>query len=313
MSISYNPKTSIMLAQACGLTYTQYQMGKDNPSFNGTIPPDHFPIELKGFKQTASFKAPELSFTTHQGPAAAMIKSERDLTDKGVLAELAGGVKEVYFGFALEATDGSGNCIIALRGTQNPYEWAMDGLCLQCPIPLVWFEDKKLEFAKAHLGFLTLFAFLYEQITTAAKRFSNPKICYVTGHSLGAALAVLAALALGTVVLPLGGRDGKVQLYNYAGPRVGAPAFADAYDFFLPYSYRVVNLTDLVPMVPPEKIGGLTYQHIGAPVQEWSYLNQTGDIGNNHNLQKNYLQALQASPAVVTNAPRTYPVSGLPG
>ncbi|HEX3047665.1 MAG TPA: lipase family protein, partial [Bacillota bacterium] len=206
--------------------------------------------------------------------------------------------------------------IIALRGTQSIYEWLMDALCIQAPIPLPWLEStsedthKKLKLAKAHLGFLTIYAFLNDQIIYATKKFANPKTCYVTGHSLGGALSVLAALFLRINVFLL--HPNTIQMYSYAGPRVGDSTFADAYNFLVPHSYRVVNLADLVPMVPPAQIGNYTYEHIGASNQEWSYLNQTGDIGNNHDLEKDYLQALQFKPPVVTNAPRTYPVSGLP-
>ena len=43
-------------------------------------------------------------------------------------------------------------------------------------------------------------------------------------------------------------------MYNYAGPRVGDPIFVDAYNFFVPQSYRVVNLADMIPMLPPSQV-----------------------------------------------------------
>lgn len=294
-TISYDPKTSLLLAQVSALTYVQFQKSTQDPNYDGTITPP------PGYKQTAVFKAPEICFshkpTPECGPdhidISSLDPSKVVLSDLKSLEETVKSVQKVFFGFALEATDGSGKGIIALRGTQYPYEWIMDATFVQVPIPLVWFDDHKLELAKAHFGFLFLYAFLKDQITNAAKGFSNLQTCYVTGHSLGAALAVLAALNLGHNTFPQGGQKGKVQMYNYAGPRVGDPVFAEAYNAYLPYSYRVVNLADVVPIVPPRHILQFQYQHVGAPDQEWSYCNQTGDIGDNHSLENNYIPALQ--------------------
>ena len=68
---------------------------------------------------------------------------------------------------------------------------------------------------------------------------------YVTGHSLGAALAVLSApqLAAETSLVP--------TVYTFAGPRVGDPVFALAYADRVPVTWRVVNTNDIVPTLPP--------------------------------------------------------------
>jgi triacylglycerol lipase len=305
---SYDPELSLLLAQASALTYVQFANSQQDPNYDGTITPPN------GFKQTAVFKAPEINFQ-HKSTADStdnlhpedLDPQKTDLTDIKVLEDKFQWVKKVFFGFALEATDGSGRGIIALRGTQYPYEWLMDAAFVQVPVPLAWFEDKKLELAKAHFGFLFLYAFLLGQVTEAARKFNNSKTCFVTGHSLGAALAVLAALNLGTTVFPLGGRNGKVQMYNFAGPRVGDKTFADAYNYFVPGSFRVVNQADMVPVVPPSRILKYQYQHIGNPDQEWWYLYQTGDIAGNHSLEHNYTPALQY-PGFVTNQKAPIPV-----
>ena len=116
---------------------------------------------------------------------------------------------------------------MALRGTQTPMEWLSDLMFIQVPVPLVWFKNRKPEVARAHFGFLFLYAFLFDQIKRAGDNLENVKTCYVTGHSLGGALSVLAALTLGLISFPLGGKTGKVQMYSYAGPRVGDPVFYD--------------------------------------------------------------------------------------
>lgn len=71
---------------------------------------------------------------------------------------------------------------------------------------------------------------------------------WFTGHSLGGALAVLAADRYGN-----GGR-----LYTFGAPRVGDAEFADRFGVT---AYRVVNHRDIVSRVPPEGI----YRHVGEP------------------------------------------------
>lgn len=98
------------------------------------------------------------------------------------------------------------------------------------------------------------------------------------------------------------------QMYSFAGPRVGNPTFVDAYNFLVPASYRVVNLADMVPMLPPTSIFKWVYGDVG---EEWSFLNQSGNVAGNHALigPQNYTDAVNLG--IPTNAPRTYPVTGL--
>lgn len=83
---------------------------------------------------------------------------------------------------------------------------------------------------------------------------------------------------------------------------------------FVPDTFWIANLADVVPVLRPTSVSvavrnvpyTFTYGDAG---QEWSYLWQTGDLGGNHAMATNYLPA--ASAGVATDAPRTYPASGL--
>ena len=69
---------------------------------------------------------------------------------------------------------------------------------------------------------------------------------WVTGHSLGAALATLCA-----------GRYGNVQgVYTFGSPRVGNEAFKENFDVNI---YRIVNNDDIVARVPAKGV----YVHVG--------------------------------------------------
>ncbi|MCD7469626.1 hypothetical protein HAX54_008768 [Datura stramonium] len=93
---------------------------------------------------------------------------------------------------------------------------------------------------------------------------------YVTGHSLGGALATLLALELSSSQLAKRGAI-CVTMYNFGSPRVGNKKFAEVYNEKVKDSWRVVNHRDIIPTVP--RLMG--YCHVAQPV----YL-AAGDLKN---------------------------------
>ena len=73
------------------------------------------------------------------------------------------------------------------------------------------------------------------------------------GHSLGAALATLLALDVGST-----GHD-AVELVTWASPRVGDKAFCDAFAKHVSDVARFTCGADVVPRLPPEKLG---FEHV---------------------------------------------------
>jgi len=73
-----------------------------------------------------------------------------------------------------------------------------------------------------------------------------------TGHSLGGALCTHAALdaVMSGIV-----SSSKVMVYNFGSPRVGNYAFASKVKELIPNFYRITHRKDLVPHVPPCRIG----------------------------------------------------------
>jgi hypothetical protein len=316
----YQPATAQFLSTLVGLAYAQF----DTPWPNGQIPADQLPA---GYTQVAAFKVPELDFDaaakqflagnpdlvplTQPTACAAMDAATQASLNQRLAAALdqfatlaqvqiatgtgstAPSIVPQWFGFALAPTGGTIGApnLVAIRGTRTVEEWTLDATAYQVPVPLVWFNNQdELVPARVHLGFLILFAFLRPQLDAAMSQFDASAGTQVAGHSLGSALATLAAVYTRVLRFPA-----AVQMYNMASPRVGDPEFVGAFNLLVPDGYRIVNLGDLVPMLPPTQIslpveGLLTYAHVG---QEWDYLWQTGNVGGNHFYDTNYSVAVQ--------------------
>jgi hypothetical protein len=71
---------------------------------------------------------------------------------------------------------------------------------------------------------------------------------WVTGHSLGAAMASIAATTIATTKLF---DADKIKLVTFGQPRVGDHSYATLVDSTIAYSYRIIHQNDIVPTVPP--------------------------------------------------------------
>lgn len=132
----------------------------------------------------------------------------------------------------LDASEGAEPMLIlALRGTEA--ELADVKADLKADLITVSGEQK------VHHGFYDAFNAVKSDIEDDLGKHRGVPI-YVTGHSLGGALAVLATKYLAS--------DSLGACYTFGGPRVGNSLFAD--DIKTPI-YRIVNAADGVPRVPP--------------------------------------------------------------
>ncbi len=112
------------------------------------------------------------------------------------------------------------------------------------------------EFARVHRGFQLALDAVQDDLRDAIRHIDGP--LFFTGHSLGGAVATLAAT-----------RHAPHAVYTFGSPRVGD---ADLVGSFETTSvYRVVNGADLVTRVPPA-IGANGFRHVG----ELHYLARDG-------------------------------------
>jgi len=157
-------------------------------------------------------------------------------------------------------------CVVAFRGSVETENWMCDADFKTSPWPpytslatASWCPN-----CKAHSGFARAYAELRSGMIGALRELNCGNAAFA-GHSLGAAVAILASFET-RVELDL--RVGPV--YTYGCPRVGDRNFVSAYEAFSakdscdPPTWRVVHFHDPVPLLAPRRL--LRYQHTSVEI-----------------------------------------------
>lgn len=149
--------------------------------------------------------------------------------------------------------------VIAFRGTRieshqllegadllllNPDDFRTDGQFLKATGPLG---------GRVHQGFIRAYEALRPAIQQLLANVAEDNQIWLTGHSLGGALATLAAVDLR--------KRSSCRLFSFGSPRVGDEVFAAQLADL--EHFRFVNASDWVPQVPP---GWLGYVHSGTMI-----------------------------------------------
>ncbi|MDX1400396.1 MAG: lipase family protein [Kiloniellales bacterium] len=140
--------------------------------------------------------------------------------------------------------------LLAFRGSDDLKAWQTNIRGL----PVMWQGP-----GEVHEGFAEAFEAAWPEIGKDLTR-SNGRPLIITGHSLGGALATLAA-----VHCP------QALVYTFGAPRVGNQAFAHAFAARGQQLHRFVNHRDPVPLLPPGFIG---YRHVGLAY----YIDKVGTV-----------------------------------
>lgn len=180
---------------------------------------------------------------------ARLLSSSRVRPDERVLRESLEASQKAYRSFDIE--DPSTNTQVALvemqdvlyvafRGTENKADVKSDVKIGMRTVS--WLPTD----AKAHRGFLKAYESVRDQVTRRIREALDTnrgvKKLVFTGHSLGGALATLAAADW-----VVHGANVPTDVYTFGAPQVGDQAFVNAFDAGVGVSVRVVNPHDKVP------------------------------------------------------------------
>ena len=171
-------------------------------------------------------------------------------TDQRLLASLAGGgfsAPQVFATGGLQAfltVNPAEFAVLAFPGTANPSDWGVDLNALREPLP-------GFDGVGVHRGFWAAWQSMAATIHEAIDQLPTDLGLYITGHSLGGALAQIASAELE--------RDTLAACYTFGSPRVATIAFDTCVK--CPH-YRLINAWDLVPGVPLPMVWW-GYRHTG--------------------------------------------------
>eukprot|EP00933_Yihiella_yeosuensis_P079795 TRINITY_DN9321_c0_g1_i1.p1 TRINITY_DN9321_c0_g1~~TRINITY_DN9321_c0_g1_i1.p1 ORF type:complete len:305 (-),score=49.85 TRINITY_DN9321_c0_g1_i1:208-1122(-) len=169
------------------------------------------------------------------------------------------------------AAEHRGDCVLVFRGTKNPENVVSDINILQVS-PYASCPD-----CKVHQGFLEAWHSLKDEALSALRNLGcaqtasgsssgTRKEIKITGHSLGGAIAALAAWDL------VSSGHKVSQVYTYGQPRTGNWAWASTFEDLMKRSktafYRVVHYKDPVPHLPSILFN---YRHTGPEVYYYTW------------------------------------------
>ncbi|KAJ6932984.1 phospholipase A1-Ibeta2 [Populus alba x Populus x berolinensis] len=197
---------------------------------------------------------------------------------------------------------GRRDIVIALRGTSTCLEWAenMRAQLVETPGE----HDPTEIQPKVECGFLSLYKTaganvpslsqsVVQEVTRLMELYSGEALSItVTGHSLGAALALLVGDELSTCAPHVP----PVAVFSFGGPRVGNKGFANQINSKNVKVLRIVNSQDVITRVPGipivEQLNDnmpLAYAHVGTELRVDTkmspYLKPNADVACCHDLE----------------------------
>jgi triacylglycerol lipase len=182
--------------------------------------------------------------------AAAQLMEEAPIQHQQMLTMLA--ASGPGFGWVLQNA-ASGIAAATFRGTQNLEDWLHNLDFIPSPYQPV------PSFGFVHAGFQICYITIRNSLLSLLDKVGpGCRRLILTGHSLGAALSELAA----PDVLQNTNARWHPEVQNFAGPRVGQKDFVNVFDAQIDVCFRVVNIWDVVPNVPPP----LLFEHVGLAV-----------------------------------------------
>ncbi|MGD1860897.1 MAG: Mbeg1-like protein [Leptolyngbyaceae cyanobacterium] len=155
---------------------------------------------------------------------------------------------------------------VVFRGSEKGLDWINNFQMRQRIYP---YGDESETDVRFHQGFMNAYLAVRDPLLDLVKTF--PKVPVIaTGHSLGGAIATIAALDIQYNITQHDEQQ-SIAVYSFGAPRVGNAALVNSFRQRVPQSYRFIYGWDVVTRVPRSWQG---YAHVPEPQQlgsRWSW------------------------------------------
>ncbi|MEM7590803.1 MAG: lipase family protein [Cyanobacteria bacterium P01_A01_bin.83] len=195
------------------------------------------------------FSAANMAYLAHCAQAIYRPNSECTELIQKIDSKLADNIR--YFESRNTGTEGfiggdDEKIIMAFRGTSDKKDWLTDAATIQKS----WSSVTNI--GKVHSGFFQSLISVWSVVIEHLKELqTDNQPVWITGHSLGGALA---ALAYATLRLQEPRYD-LAGAYTFGQPRIGDDVLCKAFDADSKHRFfRVVNNNDIVPRVPSKVV-----------------------------------------------------------
>lgn len=165
------------------------------------------------------------------------------------------------------------NLILVFKGTQQLADWKTNLKIRLKEFTVLANQESIPPTGRVHRGFLDAWQSVEKQVIYYLRKWWTPDTkLWVTGHSLGGALAAVATISLETQGFKVSG------LYTYGQPRVADWRLVNYMNKRMgDRIVRYVNNNDIVPLIPPQALPWVptrVYGHMG----QFRYFNDFGSL-----------------------------------
>jgi hypothetical protein len=213
---------------------------------------------------------------------------------------------------------GRRDIVVAMRGTGTYMEWLSNFMHTLTPARLNPLEPR--EDIKVEKGFLGLYTShdsrcrfnhgsareqLLSEIARLVQKHKGEELSItITGHNMGSALAMLCAYDIAELELNRfnyqSGSRIPITVYSFAGPRVGNGAFKDRCDELGLKILRIVNVHDVVTMIPGVMFNEnfRLWENVMAR-NPWTYSHVGVELAIDHKLQPQFFKGKTNNPSCI--------------
>ncbi len=176
---------------------------------------------------------------------------------------------------------------LAFRGSDSKDDWRSN---IQFRQQIYPYGDESKTDVRLHRGFMAAYFAVRDRVLDVMKQHPSATVI-VTGHSLGGALATVAALDVQYNITQH--TQQPLAVYSFGAPRVGNAALVESFEQRVPHSYRYVYGHDLVTHIPRVWQG---YRHVPTAINygpsfSWNVFSRKF---KDHEIQ-NYITALEVA------------------